>query len=150
MDFQSDATADGRRLKFLNVIDEYRRLCLEIHVGRRCKAKDVVAVLEDLTNLYPAPAFIRSDNGPSSLPVPYGAGVKAAAPQPLTSSPAPRGRTALLSHSTAGSQTSSSTPNCLPRWLRSRAWPIAGAGSTTPSGTMLKNPLCLCVYRQNL
>ena len=28
------------------------------------KAKDVVAVLEELTSLYPAPAFIRSDNGP--------------------------------------------------------------------------------------
>jgi hypothetical protein len=28
MDFQFDATADGRRLKFLNVIDERSRLCL--------------------------------------------------------------------------------------------------------------------------
>jgi hypothetical protein len=43
MDFQFDATADGRRLKFLNVIDEHSRLCLAIRVGRRCKAKDVVA-----------------------------------------------------------------------------------------------------------
>ena len=64
MDFQFDATADGRRLKFLNVIDECSRLCLEIRVGRRCKAKGVVAVLEELTSLYPARAFIRSDNGP--------------------------------------------------------------------------------------
>jgi len=64
MDFQFDATADGRRLKFLNVIDEHSRLCLAIRVGRRCKAKDVVAVLEELTSLYPAPSFIRSDNGP--------------------------------------------------------------------------------------
>ena len=64
MDFQFDATADGRRLKFLNVIDEHSRLCLAIRVDRRCKAKDVVAVLEELTSLYPAPAFIRSDNGP--------------------------------------------------------------------------------------
>ncbi len=63
MDFQFDATADGRRLKFLNVIDEHSRLCLAIRVGRRCKAKDVVAVLEELNSLYPAPAFIRSDNG---------------------------------------------------------------------------------------
>jgi hypothetical protein len=46
MDFQFDATADGRRLKFLNVIDEHSRLCLAIRVGRRCKSKDVVAVLE--------------------------------------------------------------------------------------------------------
>ena len=67
MDFQFDATADGRRLKFLNVIDEHTRLCLAIRVGRRCKARDVVAVLEELTNLYPAPAFIRSDNGPEFI-----------------------------------------------------------------------------------
>jgi transposase InsO family protein len=67
MDFQFDATADGRRLKFLNVIDEYSRLCLAIRVGRRCKAKDVVAVLEELTSLYPAPKFIRSDNGPEFI-----------------------------------------------------------------------------------
>jgi putative transposase len=63
MDFQFDATADGRRLKFLNVIDEHSRLCLAIRVGRRCKAKNVVAVLEELTSLYPAPTFIRRDNG---------------------------------------------------------------------------------------
>jgi len=67
MDFQFNATGDGRRLKFLNVIDEHSRLCLAIRVGRRCKAKDVVAVLEELTSLYPAPAFIRSDNGPEFI-----------------------------------------------------------------------------------
>jgi putative transposase len=67
MDFQFDATADGRRLNFLNVIDEHSRLCLAIRVGRRCKAKDVVAVLEELTSLYPAPAYIRSDNGPEFI-----------------------------------------------------------------------------------
>jgi len=49
MDYQFDATADGRRLKFLNVIYEHSRLCLAIRVGRRCKARDVVAVLEELT-----------------------------------------------------------------------------------------------------
>jgi hypothetical protein len=64
MDFQCDGTADGRRLQFLNVIDEHSRLCLAIRVGRRCKAKDVVAVLEELTSLCSAPAFIRSDNSP--------------------------------------------------------------------------------------
>ena len=67
MDFQFDATADGRRLKCLNVIDEHSRLCLAIRVGRRCKAKDVVTVLEELTSIYPAPAFIRSDNGPEFI-----------------------------------------------------------------------------------
>jgi len=63
-DFQFDATADRRRLKFLNVIDEHSRLCLANRVGRRCKAMDVVMVLEALTSVYPAPTYIRSDNGP--------------------------------------------------------------------------------------
>ena len=49
------------------MIDEHSRLCLAIHVGRRCKAKDVVDVLEEHTSLYPAPAFIRSDNGPEFI-----------------------------------------------------------------------------------
>jgi hypothetical protein len=47
MDFQFDATADGRRLKYLNVIDEHSPLCLAIRVGRRFKTNDVVAVLEE-------------------------------------------------------------------------------------------------------
>ena len=67
MDFQYGATADGRRLRFLNVSDEHSRLCLAIRLGRRCKAKDVVTVLEEFTSLYPAPAFIRSDNGPEFI-----------------------------------------------------------------------------------
>ena len=45
------------------MINEDTRLCLAIRVGRRSEAKDVVTVLEELTSLYPAPAFIRSDNG---------------------------------------------------------------------------------------
>jgi len=67
MDFQFDATANGRRLKFLNVIGKHSRLCLPIRVGRRYKAKDVVMVLEALTSVYPAPTYIRSDNGPEFI-----------------------------------------------------------------------------------
>jgi len=57
LDFQFDRTADGRRLKFLNVIDEHSRLCLAIRVGRRCKSKDIVAVLEQLTSPLPSPSI---------------------------------------------------------------------------------------------
>jgi len=64
---QFESTSDGRRLNVLNVIDEHSRLCLAIRVGRRCKAKDVEAVLEALTSVYPAPMFIRSDNGPAYI-----------------------------------------------------------------------------------
>jgi len=49
------------------MIDEHCRRCLAIRVGRHCKAKDVVAVLEELASLYPAPAFIRRDNGPEFI-----------------------------------------------------------------------------------
>jgi hypothetical protein len=49
MGFQFDASADGRRLKVLNVIDEHIRLYLGIRIGRRCKANDRVANLEKLT-----------------------------------------------------------------------------------------------------
>ena len=67
LDFKLNATVEGRLLKLLNVIDEHSRLCLAIRVGRRCKAKDVVTVLEELISIYPAPAFIRSDNGPEFI-----------------------------------------------------------------------------------
>ena len=52
MNFKFDATADCCRLKCLNVVDEHSRLCLAILVSSRCKTKDVVEVLEDLTSLY--------------------------------------------------------------------------------------------------
>ena len=67
MDCQFDATADGRRLKFLNVIDEHSRFCLAVRLGRCCKAKDVVTVLEALTSVYPSPTYISSDNGPEFI-----------------------------------------------------------------------------------
>ena len=71
---------------------------------------------------------------PSSFPLSYGVGARAAAPQLVISCPAPCGKTALLSHSTAGSEMMFSTLSFALRWLRSRAWPIAGSGCTTPSG----------------
>jgi hypothetical protein len=63
VDFRFDATADGRRLKFLKVIEKHTRLCLAIRLGRRCKAKYVVAVLEELTTVCSTPAYLRSENG---------------------------------------------------------------------------------------
>lgn len=64
MDFVSDRTADGRPLRLLVVLDEFTRECLAIEVGRRCRGADVVAVLEELTEIRGAPRHIRSDNGP--------------------------------------------------------------------------------------
>ena len=55
---------DGRTLKFLNVIDEYSRLCLAIRIGRRCRAAEVIDTIEELLKLYPPPTHLRMDNGP--------------------------------------------------------------------------------------
>ena len=64
---QFDATTYGRRLKFLNLIDEHNSLCLAIRVGPHWKAKDVVSILIRADRLYPAPALIHSENGPEFI-----------------------------------------------------------------------------------
>ena len=48
IDFQFDQTMDGRRLKFLNIVDEYSRMCLAIRVSRRCKDIDIIDTIEEL------------------------------------------------------------------------------------------------------
>ena len=64
-DFIEDRTEDGRKLKFLTVLDEYTRESLEIEVGRSIRAKDVIDVLAYLFAVRGAPGFIRSTAGPS-------------------------------------------------------------------------------------
>jgi len=46
-DFVSAFTHDGRTVRFLNLIDEYTRECLAIHVGRRINSNQVIDVLAD-------------------------------------------------------------------------------------------------------
>ena len=58
---------DGRRLKLLNIVDEYSRMCLAIRVGRRSKAIDVIDSIEELLKQYPAPTHLRMDNGPEFI-----------------------------------------------------------------------------------
>jgi putative transposase len=62
-DFVFDETSDGRKLKFLVVVDEFTRLCLRIEVGRSMTAKSVVRVLAELVQIHGEPGAIRSDNG---------------------------------------------------------------------------------------
>jgi len=63
-DFLFDATADGRRLKWMPVLDEHTRECLALVVDRSITSTDVIDVLDHLIGERGAPAFIRSDNGP--------------------------------------------------------------------------------------
>jgi putative transposase len=67
LDFQFDTTVDGRTLKLLNVVDEYRGECLAIVVGRHCDADKVVDTLDMIVVTRGAPAFVRFDNGPEFI-----------------------------------------------------------------------------------
>ena len=66
-DFTFDQTMDGRRLKFLVVIDEYTRQCLRIEVSRSMSAKSVVRILAELVQIHGEPGALRSDNGPEFI-----------------------------------------------------------------------------------
>jgi transposase InsO family protein len=66
-DFIEDRTEDGRKLKFLTVLDERTRESPAIEVGRSITSKDVISVLEYLFMVRGAPDFIRSDNGPEFI-----------------------------------------------------------------------------------
>lgn len=66
-DFVEDRTRDGRKLRMLNVVDEFTRECLTIRVGRKLGSADVIDVLADLFIARGAPAYIRSDNGPEFI-----------------------------------------------------------------------------------
>jgi transposase InsO family protein len=63
-DFVEDRTRDGRKIRLLNVVDEFTRECLAIRVGRKLGSADVIDVLADLFIARGTPGYIRSDNGP--------------------------------------------------------------------------------------
>jgi len=62
-DFVMDRTHDGKAFRMLTVIDEFSRECLAIHVQRKLRSDDVLAVLSDLFRRHGPPDHIRSDNG---------------------------------------------------------------------------------------
>ncbi len=67
IDFQFDATSDGRMLKLANVVDEFTREALSTRTDRRCTAEDLVQVLEPLVDERGAPQHLRCDNGPELI-----------------------------------------------------------------------------------
>ena len=66
-DFMEDRTHDGRKMRMLNVVDEFTRECLAIRVDRRLNSTSVIDVLSDLFILRGVPGHIRSDNGPEFI-----------------------------------------------------------------------------------
>jgi len=66
-DFTEDRTVDGRRLKFLAVLDEYTRRCLALEVERGMRSTYVIGVLKKLAEEHGPPEHLRSDNGPEFI-----------------------------------------------------------------------------------
>lgn len=64
LDFQFDQTADGRVLKLLNIVDEFTREALAMHVARSIDSDQTVRVLEQLAAQRGTPEHVRCDNGP--------------------------------------------------------------------------------------
>jgi putative transposase len=63
-DFVAERTSDGKPLRMLNIVDEFSRECLRIHVDRKVKAADVIFELSELFIECGVPEYLRSDNGP--------------------------------------------------------------------------------------
>jgi putative transposase len=86
-DFVSDQTRDGRRLRFLCVVDEFTRECLALEVRRSFRGREGIAVLARLIAQRGAPAHLRSDNGPEFVAQAVQAWLKAQAVGPLFIAP---------------------------------------------------------------
>jgi transposase InsO family protein len=67
-DFVFDQSADGRRLKWLPICDEFSRELVALEVERRMEASDIIRILDAaVIERGGPPQFIRSDNGPEFI-----------------------------------------------------------------------------------
>ena len=66
-DFQEDGLLSGRKLRLLNILDEFTREWLSVTVGASLTSQAVLAALKPLFALRGVPCFARSDNGPEFI-----------------------------------------------------------------------------------
>jgi len=64
IDFASDVTASGRRLRVFSVVDAFTRECLALETDTSLPSQRVTRVLGRIVEQRGAPKFLRSDNGP--------------------------------------------------------------------------------------
>ena len=62
-DIMEDKLENGRKIRILNVIDEFTRECLASEVAFSIKQHDVIELLRYLFLVRGCPAYLRSDNG---------------------------------------------------------------------------------------
>ena len=67
MDFMSDQLASGQRFRMLNVVDDFTRECLVMHVGTSITGADVARLLTKVLAERAQPATIVTDNGPEFI-----------------------------------------------------------------------------------
>lgn len=67
MDFVSDALSTGRKVRVLNVMDDYTRESLAAHADHSIPAEGVVEVLKQIIEQRGKPDQIRVDNGPEFI-----------------------------------------------------------------------------------
>lgn len=58
-----DKTRSGRKIRFLNVLDEHTHECLASVPRRSWRNNDVIELLSDLMLTHGVPEYMRSDNG---------------------------------------------------------------------------------------
>ena len=62
-DFMHDRTENGRRIKMLNIVDEFTREALVMRVDARIDSLDVLQTIQMLCGVRGMPKHLRSDNG---------------------------------------------------------------------------------------
>lgn len=87
MDFMSDSLEDGRKIRILNVIDDYNRESLLIQGGISMPSGRVIRLLEQLEEERGLPRYIRTDNGPEFRSKEYARWCEDKDVQPIYSSP---------------------------------------------------------------
>jgi len=149
-DFLEERTHDRRKIRLLNIIDEFTHECLAIRVSRRLKSIDVIDVLSDLFILRGVPEHIRSDNGPEFVAKAVQQWIGAVGAKTAYITPAAHGRTASSKASMRVCATSCSTARSSTRCAKPRSSSKAGAVTTMRcarmprSATGLPPRRCLC------
>lgn len=62
-DFVEDKTYNGKKIRFLNIIDEFTHECLASIPRRSWRNNDIIEVLSGLMVIRGCPEYLRSDNG---------------------------------------------------------------------------------------
>ena len=71
IDFMHDSLESGRKVKFLNILDDFNREALAIDIASSITGERLKSVLEQIIDWRGKPVEIRTDNGPEFLSAPF-------------------------------------------------------------------------------